>query len=79
MSDVYTREQRAERDSRKPRDKPEYIRIPRNGCIKVNSPGRSTKLSPEKAERSGKDADALIGHMQVRNARIDMITTAKIV
>ena len=68
---MYTRAQRAERDSRKPRDKPECIRILRNGCIKVNSPGRSTKLSPEKAERSGKDADALIGDMQVRNARFD--------
>ena len=36
-SDAYTRVQRAENNLRKPTEKPECIRIPRNGCIKPNS------------------------------------------
>ena len=78
MSDAYTRVQRAENDLRKPTEKPECIRIPQNGCIKPNPPGRSPKPSPEKAQTPGKDVDALSGRMHVHSARIDMIMTEKI-
>ena len=77
-SDACTHVQRAAKDSRKPTDKPECVRIPQNGCIKPNSPGRSPKPSPEKAQRPREDVDALSGRMNVHSARIDMVTTAKI-
>ena len=44
-------------DSKKPTDKLERVRIPENGCIKPNSPGRSPESRREESHRPGNDTN----------------------
>ena len=54
---VYTHTQRIVNDSRKLTDKLKHVRIPQNGCIKPNSPGRSPESRREESHRPGNDTD----------------------
>ena len=56
-SNTCTHAQRIVNDSRKPTEKPQHVRIPENGCIKPNSPGRSPESRREESHRPGNDTD----------------------
>ena len=62
-SNACTHAQSIEIDSRRPENKSEHVRRPKNGCIRLDSPGRSPEPCPEEPKGPRNHADASGAHM----------------
>ena len=69
--------QRVAKDTIRPTDNSECVKIPQNDCKKSNLPTETPTPCPEKPQRLGNDAVALGSHMHAHSDGIDTKTAAR--